>query len=119
MCRTARRFCRVEPAGGGPGMAVVQVSVVPVGTASASISHHVAHCLDVLDTAGLKYELCPMGTVIEGDLRDVLEAIARMHESTFGDEVVRVLTTIIVDDRRDKALTMAGKLAAVHKKRGK
>ena len=100
-------------------MAVAQVSVVPVGTAGASISRHVAHCLDVLDKTGLKYELGPMGTAIEGDLRDLLEAIARMHESTFGDDVVRVLTTVVIDDRRDKPLTMAGKLAAVRERRGK
>ncbi len=100
-------------------MAVAQVSVVPVGTAGASISRHVAHCLDVLEKTGLKYELGPMGTAIEGDLRDLLEAIARMHESTFGDEVVRVLTTVVIDDRRDKPLTMAGKLAAVRERRGK
>ncbi len=100
-------------------MAVAQVSVVPVGTAGASISRHVAHCLDVLDKTGLKYELGPMGTAIEGDLRDLLEAIARMHESTFGDDVVRVLTTVVIDDRRDKPLTMAGKLAAVRGRRGK
>ena len=100
-------------------MAVAQVSVVPVGTAGASISRHVAHCLDVLDKTGLKYELGPMGTAIEGDLRDLLEAIARMHESTFGDDVVRVLTTVVIDGRRDKPLTMAGKLAAVRERRGK
>jgi uncharacterized protein (TIGR00106 family) len=100
-------------------MAVAQVSIVPVGTAGASISHHVAHCLDVLEESGLAYELGPMGTAIEGDLRDVLEAIARMHESTFGDGVVRVLTSITIDDRRDKPLTMSGKLAAVRERRGK
>lgn len=98
-------------------MAVVQVSVVPVGTGSASISRHVAHCVDVLDDTGLRYRLTPMGTVIEGDLRDILGAIASMHEGTFGDDVVRVLTTIIVDDRRDKPLTMDGKLEAVHRRR--
>lgn len=99
-------------------MAVAQVSVVPVGV-GASISRHVAHCLDVLEETGLSYELGPMGTAIEGDLRDVLEAIARMHESAFGDDVVRVLTTITIDDRRDKPLSMAGKLAAVRTRRGK
>ncbi|MFH1502481.1 MAG: MTH1187 family thiamine-binding protein [Candidatus Eisenbacteria bacterium] len=98
-------------------MAVVQVSVVPVGTSSPSISHHVAHCLEVLDGTGLKYQLTPMGTVIEGDLRDILDAVASMHEQTFGGEVVRVLTTIIVDDRKDKALTMQGKLDAVRRRR--
>lgn len=100
-------------------MAVAQVSVVPVGTPSASISRHVANCLDVLEATGLKYELNPMGTVIEGDLRAILEAIASMHESTFGDGVVRVLTSISIDDRRDKQLSMAGKLAAVREKRGR
>jgi uncharacterized protein (TIGR00106 family) len=98
-------------------MAVVQVSVVPVGTASASISRHVAHCIDVLEATGLTYRLTPMGTVIEGDLREVLDAIASMHEQTFGGNVVRVLTTIIVDDRKDKALTMDGKLSAVKERR--
>lgn len=100
-------------------MAVAQVSVVPVGTAGASISRHVAHCLDVLEETGLTYELGPMGTAIEGDLREVLEAIARMHESAFGGGVVRVLTNVTIDDRRDKPLTMAGKLAAVRERRGK
>ena len=100
-------------------MAVVQVSVVPVGTSTASISHHVAHCLDVLETTDLRYELSPMGTVIEGDLRKILEAVAKMHEGTFGNDVVRVLTTLIIDERRDKPLTMAGKLEAVRRRRGK
>ena len=100
-------------------MAVVQVSVVPVGTSTASISHHVAHCLDVLEATGLRYELAPMGTVIEGDLREILEAVAKMHDGTFGSDAVRVLTTVIIDERRDKPLTMAGKLEAVRRRRGK
>lgn len=100
-------------------MAVVQVSVVPVGTGSPSISEHVAHCLDVLDGSGLSYRLTPMGTVIEGELRDILNAIADMHEQTFGEGVVRVLTTIIVDDRKDKTLSMEGKLQAVRRRRGR
>ena len=62
-------------------MAVAQVSVVPVGTPSASISQHVANCLDVLEGTGLKYELNPMGTVIEGELRAILDAIAETISS--------------------------------------
>ncbi len=100
-------------------MAVVEVSIVPVGPAGASISKHVAHCLDILEESGLAYELCPMGTVIEGDLTCVLDAIRAMHDGTFGGDVVRVLTTIKVDDRRDKELTMDGKLAAVRRHREK
>jgi uncharacterized protein (TIGR00106 family) len=100
-------------------MAVVEVSIVPVGPAGASISRYVARCLDILDQSGLDYELCPMGTVIEGELALILDAVREMHDGTFGNEVVRVLTTIRIDDRRDKELTMDGKIDAVrrHRKR--
>ncbi|MCD4690632.1 MTH1187 family thiamine-binding protein [bacterium] len=98
-------------------MAVVEVSIVPVGPAGASISKHVAHCLDILDTSGLSYELHPMGTVIEGDLDEILRVVQEMHKGTFGGEVVRVLTSIKIDDRLDKPLTMNGKLEAVRRHR--
>ncbi len=98
-------------------MAVVEVSIVPMGQGGASISRYVAHCLDILEESGLSYELCPMGTVIEGDLDAILSAVRSMHEGTFGGDVVRVLTTIRVDDRRDRPLSMAGKLASVRRHR--
>jgi uncharacterized protein (TIGR00106 family) len=57
-----------------------------------------------------------MGTIIEGDLDRVLELARQMHEEPFKAGVVRVLTTIKVDDRRDRPVTMAGKVAAVEQK---
>lgn len=100
-------------------MAVAEVSVVPVGTGSPSVSQYVASCIDVLEESGLDYQLNPMGTVIEGELGAVLETIRRMHESPFAAGAVRVLTSITIDDRKDKPLTMSGKLDAVRRKRGK
>jgi len=98
-------------------MAVVQVSVVPLGTASPSLSRYVAGAWEVLETAeDLEYQLTPMGTVIEGDLNRILQVIQQMHENAFGPEVKRVATTIIIDDRRDKKLTMEGKLQSVKAK---
>ena len=98
-------------------MAIVQVSVVPLGTASPSLSGYVAGAWEVLKSAeDLEYRLTPMGTVIEGDLNRILEVIEKMHESAFGPEVKRVATTIIIDDRRDKKLTMDGKLKSVEEK---
>ncbi|MDD4170460.1 MAG: MTH1187 family thiamine-binding protein [Desulfotomaculaceae bacterium] len=95
-------------------MAVVEVSIIPVGTPSASLSEFVAGCLEILkNTPGVTYQLNPMGTVIEGDMDHVLEVISRMHEHPFTKGVGRVVTTIRIDDRRDKTLTMAGKIAAV------
>lgn len=100
-------------------MAVLEVTVVPIGTPSASLSEYVAGCVGVLKEAGgITYRLTPMGTTIEGELDRVLEIIRLMHEQPFKKGVARVVTTIRIDDRRDKELTMSGKMAAVEARLG-
>jgi uncharacterized protein (TIGR00106 family) len=94
-------------------MVVIEVSVVPLGTGSASLSRYVARCLEILDDSGVVYQLTPMGTILEGELELLLSLVRRMHEVPFDEGVVRVVTTIKIDDRRDKAITMAGKIRAV------
>jgi len=100
-------------------VAVVEVTVVPVGTPSASLSEYVAGCVGTLKEAGgIAYQLTPMGTIIEGELDRVLEIIRLMHEQPFKKGIGRVVTTIRIDDRRDKDLTMSGKVAAVEARLG-
>ena len=100
-------------------MAVVAVSIVPVGTPSPSISEYVAGCVEVLKgVEGISYCVTPMATVIEGDLDAVLAAVRRMHEQPFLKGAARVVTSIRIDDRRDKELTMEGKVAAVEARLG-
>jgi uncharacterized protein (TIGR00106 family) len=102
-----------------PEMAVCSVSVVPVGTGSTSVSHYVARCHEILaGTEGIKFRLTPMSTVIEGELRTVLAVVAKMHEVPFEKGAMRVLTTVIIDDRRDSELTMDGKISSVMEKLG-
>ncbi|HWR39036.1 MAG TPA: MTH1187 family thiamine-binding protein [Patescibacteria group bacterium] len=98
-------------------MAIAEVTIVPLGTGSASISQYVANCHKVLEKAGdLSYRLTPMSTVIEGDLNRILAVIREMHETPFAAGAQRVSTSIRIDDRRDKELTMDGKLQAVREK---
>jgi len=100
------------------GQVVAEVSIVPVGTADAGISRYVAASLEVLEgRKDLSYRLTPMGTVIEGRLSKVLEAIREMHEVPFNKGAARVVTTIKIDDRRDKITTMDSKLESVRKLR--
>lgn len=95
-------------------MAVVDVTVVPVGTPSAGLSEYVAGCVKVLQEAkGISYQLTPMSTIIEGELGLVMELVREMHEQPFLKDAVRVVTTVRIDDRRDKKLTMSGKVASV------
>ena len=97
---------------------VAEVSVVPLGTGSAGVSEYVAECMDILaKSSGIKYRLTPMGTILEGPLDLVLKVTRAMHEVPFTKGAMRVITTLKIDDRCDKPLTMKGKLDAVIKLR--
>jgi uncharacterized protein (TIGR00106 family) len=98
-------------------MAIVQVSIVPLGTETTSISSYVARALKVLQNQkAVAYKLTPMGTVLEGDLDEVLRLVRQMHESVFGEGVQRVVTIVNIDDRRDKRATMESKIGSVEDK---
>ena len=97
-------------------MAVVEVSITPLGTATTGVSRFVAGCVKIVAESGLHYQLTPMGTIIEGDIDEILRVIRCMHESPFAAGAVRVSTLIKIDDRRDHAHSMAGKLRSVEDK---
>jgi len=100
-------------------MAIIDISVVPVGTQSPSVSRYVAGAVRILkNEPGIKYELTPMNTIVEGELGKLMSLAQRMHESAFDAGVMRVVTTIRIDDRRDKPLSMSGKKKAVNDKLG-
>jgi len=103
---------------GGFSIAIVQVSVVPLGTGSTSLSEYVADVHRVLQEAGpsLRYELTAMGTIIEGDLDEILKVIRQMHETPFTKGAMRVSTTLTIDDRRDKPASIRQKVASVEEK---
>lgn len=63
-------------------MAIVDVSIIPVGTGNPSVSEYVAEVQKVLEKNSdrVKYQLTPMNTIIEGDLPVILEVIQQMHE---------------------------------------
>jgi uncharacterized protein (TIGR00106 family) len=98
-------------------MAIVEVTVVPLGTKTPSVSQYVARAVRILEREkGLKYETTAMGTIIEGDLDRILAAVRKMHEGVFVEGVARVTTTIKIDDRRDKAQSTKDKVESVKKK---
>jgi uncharacterized protein (TIGR00106 family) len=98
-------------------MAIVQVSIVPIGTKTTSLSKYVARSLKVLrNQKSVAFRLTPMGTVLEGDLDKVLSLVRKMHESVFGEGVQRVVTIVNIDDRRDKKVTMESKISSVEDK---
>lgn len=97
-------------------MAMIDISVVPVGTSTPSVSPFVAGAVRILQSEpGIKYELTAMNTIIEGDLEHLLALAKKMHDSAFNSGIQRVVTTLRIDERRDKPLTITGKVDAVKK----
>lgn len=94
-------------------MAIVEFTIVPLGTGDTSISAYVADCHKVLRASKLNYELTAMGTIVEGELDEIMAVIMRMHEVPFANKAKRVSTTIKIDDRRDKTASMNKKVEAV------
>jgi len=99
-------------------MAMMEITVVPLGTGSTSLSPYVAEVIRLLERAGVEYKLGPMSTAIVGEVDELLQLARQMHEQPFLQGALRVATTIKLDDRRDKPLTIAGKIRAVQEKLG-
>jgi uncharacterized protein (TIGR00106 family) len=98
-------------------MAMVEITVLPVGTPTPSVSRFVAGAVKILQREpGIKYELTAMGTIVEGEREHLLSLANRMHLSAFEAGAVRVVTTIKIDERLDKPLTIKGKIKAVQEK---
>jgi len=95
-------------------MATLEISIVPVGTSTTSLSSYIAACQRILASVpGIVYELGPMGTSIEGNMPALLDIVGRLHESPFQAGASRVYTVIKIDDRRDKPSSLASKIASV------
>jgi len=93
---------------------IVELSIVPLGTTTPALSRYVAACLQPLKNAtDVRYQITPMGTVVEGPLERVMELAIKMHEVPFSMGAQRVLTQIKIDDRRDRMPRMEDKVAAV------
>jgi len=97
-------------------MAIMEITVVPMGIKGTSLSAYVAGCLDALKREKVKYELTAMGTNIEGNLKDLIRIALKMHAVPFRKGAPRVTTTIRIDDRRDKKGTIEAKKMAVQTK---
>lgn len=94
-------------------MALMQLTIVPLGTDSSGIGEYVADIQARLAEENFRFELTDMGTIIEGTSAELLELAARLAERPFEMGAKRVLTQISLDDRRDKQVGMGDKTASV------
>ena len=98
-------------------MVLLEMSVVPLGKGE-SVSQYVARCVDLVDQSGLDYQLHAMGTIVEGDLQQVVELMRQcIEEVAKGSN--RVTCTAKIDYRRGSAGRLKSKVASVEQKLGR
>lgn len=98
-------------------MVLLEMSIVPF-VKEESVGRYVAECVDLVDQSGLAYELHSMGTIVEGELSDVLALMQRCIErmATHSD---RVSCAAKIDYRRGKSGRLAAKVASVENHLGR
>ena len=93
-------------------MALLQLTMIPMGE-SVSVGHFIAKIQKGLKLEGANFRLNDMGTVIEGEVQDLLQLVANIYETPFFNGAVRVITHIVIDDRRDKEIHIGDKISSV------
>jgi uncharacterized protein (TIGR00106 family) len=101
-------------------MVIAQISVVPIGTGSPSVSRYVARFQKELKRLGFKPVLGSMSTVIEAKRIDkILLAVKRLHEKVFEEGAMRAYTSVTIDERRDKEGSISQKMSSVRRQLSK
>jgi len=96
-------------------MPVLEISVIPVGTQDPSFSSFISQACKIVEDEGLKYQVTPTGTVIEGDLSQIINVAQKMHQVPFSMGASRVISNITIDERHDKESDMERQVQAVKK----
>lgn len=95
-------------------MVLLEMSIVPLG-AGESVSDDVARCVRLIAESGLPYELHSMGTIVEGELHEVLDVMRRCIELT-AERADRVSCSAKLDYRRGRHGGLRSKVDSVQAK---
>lgn len=98
-------------------MVLLEMSIVPLGK-EESVSQYVAQCIDIVDHSGLDYRLHSMGTIVEGELAEVLAVMQRCIEKV-AEQSDRVSCSAKLDFRRGAAGRLLAKVDSVEQKLGR
>jgi len=97
-------------------MAFMRITIIPVGTKEISISDHIAEVIQVLKTEEANYTITDMGTIVEGEPKFLFSVAEKMHGALFDRGIMRVITSLEIDDRRDKKVRLKDKVKSVKNK---
>lgn len=88
--------------------ATAELQIVPIGQ-GVSVRREVRRVVELLGDYDFLVETHASGTNIEGELDDILAAVARIHATLHAEGTVRLLSYLKLETRMDKTPTLAGK----------
>lgn len=94
-----------------------EISVYPMGTNTTSASFYIAKGIETIqDLDGIRYEVTPMGTMLESDNVDkIFDASKKILEAIHNLGVQRVAVVLKIDSRKDKDVKLEEKLESLKK----
>jgi uncharacterized protein (TIGR00106 family) len=95
-------------------MVLLEFSMSPLHRGE-SVSEYVARSLEIIDASGLDYRLHAMGTIIEGEIDQVLDVMRRCLDAMAAD-CDRITCTAKLDYRKGYSGRLDSKVQSVEEK---
>jgi uncharacterized protein (TIGR00106 family) len=88
--------------------ATAEFQLVPIGQ-GVSVRREIGRVVALLQEHDFIVETHASGTNIEGELGEILAAVAQVHETLHAEGSVRLVSYLKLETRTDKTPTLAGK----------
>jgi len=98
-------------------MVLLEFSMFPLDKGE-SLSRYVARSIDIIDRSGVAYQTHAMGTVLEGEIDQVLDVVRRCYDAMAVD-CNRIECSIKIDARKGSTGRLQSKVASVEEKLGR
>lgn len=98
-------------------MVLLEFAMAPGGKGE-SVSEYVARILDVIDRSGVRYQLTPMGTILEGDWSEVMGVVTACFQALQTD-CARIGMNLKIDYRAGPESRLTSKIEAVEQRLGR
>ena len=98
-------------------MFLLEFSMSPLGKGD-SVSEYVARCVEIIDASGLDYELHAMGTIVEGEMDQLLQLLKQCFES-MSEHCDRISCSAKFDYRRGHTGRIKQKVESVERRLGR
>jgi uncharacterized protein (TIGR00106 family) len=94
-------------------MIIAQFSLAPIGV-GVSLSKYIKEVVKNLVNTSVNFKTNPMSTTVETtDLKSLFDLIEKLNNHLFKLGVLRVITDLKIDYRKDKDATMESKLKSI------